>query len=965
MMNNNMIYSDRFIPSRVSTDLESLLSNTTMSSVENSSAEATIVSNNPVAKSPSNSSSGNALAKQAFNTLLRNELLHHNDPSVAGEAYNSCIGEVDSFMMRNLSEFSKYKESLSSSANTTASGTSSIETIATSVHAIETPSSPVASQLQALPTIPYDATPPFRSKTRIRLSSSPLDRNHNGSPATSIFSYKTRKTKVGDVYSNFLNAYDENAAVAEYGSYSGMPSRRSSLGSGAHRESVLEQLSGSGSTGVGLGLSTVDTSTNSNSAWSAARDASGLISEDPTILGSMLPPSYNHHGSNSGPSEAHSPMFAYNHVNTRNPRKIPKSAFKVLDAPLLQDDYYLNLLDWSHQNILAVGLGSTVFLWSGYTSKVTQLCDLGTRAVTSIAWTNEGDYLAIGTSAGDVEIWDPKTGGGMKVRDMASHSGRVGTLAWYDSLLATGSRDRAVFLQDTRIRSVTSGNDSTNSSTNSSTSVNSSNRSRIRRKLVRNSADYTPIRSTGSIPGHAGLDTERSGHTGIVSPFPAMNNEATDSLERLIPEIGLDRDFEREEFPMSPTMGLEAHSIYPYEERTSWEKDNRINHTNSSEKATGTKSSVGSGSLFDVSLNGKPPAVPSTPSRPLSHSSISRSSSNNVPSPNHRPVPLPIWNLSQSATSTKGTSMSVLNSPGSMGRILNTVNQSIHSPARIVSESSRNRALTGSGGGTPKTPLTPTILRSPFKNGKNSMGMSGSVEHRERCMGMYMGDGSRDACVVHKLIAHKQEVCGLKISPSGRQIATGGNDNKLCIWDIASATRVARSHRVPANTQCNSGMGRSGHSLGSQAISGVDDDFSSHNSSRGGINQISDVDSNSTLCPIFKFHDHVAAVKAVAWSPHQVGVLASGGGTADRNIRYWNTHTGECIGAYDTGSQVCNLVWSTSVNELVSTHGYSLNQIIVWKYPTMTRLATLHGHTSRYVVICICLLHSPFDSTYF
>jgi WD40 repeat protein len=37
--------------------------------------------------------------------------------------------------------------------------------------------------------------------------------------------------------------------------------------------------------------------------------------------------------------------------------------------------------------------------------------------------------------------------------------------------------------------------------------------------------------------------------------------------------------------------------------------------------------------------------------------------------------------------------------------------------------------------------------------------------------------------------------------------------------------------------------------------------------------------------------------------------------------------------------QVCNLVWSKNVNELVSTHGYSQNQIIVWRYPTMSKVA--------------------------
>ena len=35
--------------------------------------------------------------------------------------------------------------------------------------------------------------------------------------------------------------------------------------------------------------------------------------------------------------------------------------------------------------------------------------------------------------------------------------------------------------------------------------------------------------------------------------------------------------------------------------------------------------------------------------------------------------------------------------------------------------------------------------------------------------------------------------------------------------------------------------------------------------------------------------------------------------------------------------QVCNLTWSKNVNEIVSTHGYSQNQIIVWRYPTMSK----------------------------
>ena len=37
-------------------------------------------------------------------------------------------------------------------------------------------------------------------------------------------------------------------------------------------------------------------------------------------------------------------------------RKISKIPFKVLDAPSLRDDFYLNLVDWSDTNNLAVGL---------------------------------------------------------------------------------------------------------------------------------------------------------------------------------------------------------------------------------------------------------------------------------------------------------------------------------------------------------------------------------------------------------------------------------------------------------------------------------------------------------------------------------------------------------------------------------------------------------------------------------
>ena len=55
---------------------------------------------------------------------------------------------------------------------------------------------------------------------------------------------------------------------------------------------------------------------------------------------------------------------------------------------------------------------------------------------------------------------------------------------------------------------------------------------------------------------------------------------------------------------------------------------------------------------------------------------------------------------------------------------------------------------------------------------------------------------------------------------------------------------------------------------------------------------------------VLRFTEHTAAVKAIAWSPHQHGILASGGGTADRCIRFCNSQTSARLNCVDTGSQV-------------------------------------------------------------
>ncbi|XP_010419993.1 PREDICTED: protein FIZZY-RELATED 3-like [Camelina sativa] len=306
--------------------------------------------------------------------------------------------------------------------------------------------------------------------------------------------------------------------------------------------------------------------------------------------------------SNSSPNSPFSPSILGNDNGfssdssppPKPPRKVSKTPRKVLDAPSLQDDFYLNVVDWSSQNVLAVGLGTCVYLWTASNSKVKKLCDLGPNdSVCSVQWTREGSYISIGTSHGQVQVWDATQC--KRVRTMGGHQTRTGVLAWNSRILSSGSRDRNILQHDLRVQS-----------------------------------DY-----------------------------------------------------------------------------------------------------------------------------------------------------------------------------------------------------------------------------------------------------------------VSKLVGHKSEVCGLKWSHDDRELASGGNDNQLLVWN------------------------------------------------------------NHSQNPILKLTEHTAAVKAITWSPHQSGLLASGGGTADRCIRFWNTTNGHQLNSIDTGSQVCNLAWSKNVNEIVSTHGYSQNQIMLWKYPSMAKVATLTGHSMR------------------
>ncbi|KAJ3067404.1 ubiquitin-protein transferase activating protein [Podochytrium sp. JEL0797] len=163
-----------------------------------------------------------------------------------------------------------------------------------------------------------------------------------------------------------------------------------------------------------------------------------------------------------------------------------------------------------------------------------------------------------------------------------------------------------------------------------------------------------------------------------------------------------------------------------------------------------------------------------------------------------------------------------------------------------------------------------------------------------------VSSGCRDGSIWHhdvrvanhkvgELLGHSQEVCGLKWRADGGLLASGGNDNLVNIWDARTS--------VPKSTK------------------------SAHN----------------------------AAVKAIAWCPWQLNLLATGGGTNDRQIHFWNTTTPSStpLNSIDTGSQVTSLLWSKTYKELVSSHGYPYNHLSIWGYPSCKKIVDLEGHDAR------------------
>ena len=198
---------------------------------------------------------------------------------------------------------------------------------------------------------------------------------------------------------------------------------------------------------------------------------------------------------------------------------------------------------------------------------------------------------------------------------------------------------------------------------------------------------------------------------------------------------------------------------------------------------------------------------------------------------------------------------------------------------------------------------------------------------------------------------HSKEVCTIKWNSDFKYLASGGNDNLVCLWDIRGKFN---QHKESIWDFLNSQFddeNENDEMENSDSEQSENNNFSS-NKNKINKNEISKIKKESNkkdniIEPLIIINKHKGPVKALAWSPWQRSILATGGGKKDNVIRFYNADTKSVVSEYNTGSPVLQILWNKYEKELISSNGNNKNSIYISSYPKMNKITELTGHLSR------------------
>ncbi|KEP65760.1 UNVERIFIED_CONTAM: WD domain, G-beta repeat-containing protein [Hammondia hammondi] len=698
---------------------------------------------------------------------------------------------------------------------------------------------------------------------------------------------------------------------------------------------------------------------------------------------------------------------------------VPQRPYRTLPAPDLLDDFYLNLVDWSCGNLLAVALKSKLFLWSPQPrhfpdGRQARLLFSASGTSAPLADGGEGredgvvcvkfspqfsSLLLVGFRSGLTEIWDVHAE--KKLRSLRGHASRCTVAAWTPSQLtvATGARDQRILIRDLRLASpyvscltghgselcglqvspsetllASGGNDnllcvwdfrSLPFSSPISASVSPPSTAswgtisslfapsvsalygaggrlgyrdvfseRLRKPLspltvpASRSAGF-PRSSAASLASWAAARERRNGLLDRSSAFqasgatvPTVGSGVVSFVDSERGSLGLQARFSRSRRLGIPT-SLSSASSFPAPllvapRVSAWQEGpGAREQTEEREARDAREFRMGSSSGSAVLFSSPTPAAASG----WRGSSLPQAS-DPLPDPSLGVSPFQVWTSSLSlfgaeercpfereAHDAAARGRGLFSLPETHAGFETNLSRHLSSPfvsavpaaSALLSDRTRQLFSPSLGTGAVASPYG-----SPFTAG------GGSISSRQP----FGASERRRSTERERNLSAFSSLAAAPVPPVSPAFG-----------DTLFSGRERRETARPAGT-LGLATGGARPFPGAQLARAPRD-------ARPGAGALArDKRDRGRSTPLFAYEEHSAAVKAVAWSPHASGLLASGGGTADRHVRFWNTNiaTTSSVHRFDVGCQVCNLCFSPHSEELLSTHGFSLNQVFVWSY---------------------------------
>jgi WD40 repeat protein len=222
-------------------------------------------------------------------------------------------------------------------------------------------------------------------------------------------------------------------------------------------------------------------------------------------------------------------------------------------------------------------------------------------------------------------------------------------------------------------------------------------------------------------------------------------------------------------------------------------------------------------------------------------------------------------------------------------------------------------------------------------------------------------------------LGHLSGVTSVAFSPDGGRVLSGGSDNTIKLWEVATGAliRTFEGHSAivasvafsPDGTRVLSGGWDKTIKLWDTATGALIRTFEGHSAMvtsvafspdggrvlSGGWDNTIKLWEVATGALIHTFEGHSRGVSSVAFSPDATRVLSGGGDWANKGeLKLWDVATGALIRTFEGHSAiVASVAFSPDGTRVLSGGGVRDNPIKLWDAATGALIRTFQGHSSN------------------